>query len=112
MYGSFFFSSRRRHTRLVSDWSSDVCSSDLYDIRIENRKTGAGVRISGDRPLSKVVFWSIRSVACPEPYVELRIEPAQERSEERRVGKECSTGWTRTERRKRTKSLTTTKDEH
>src|SRR5262249_56915538 len=24
-----FFSSRRRHTRLVSDWSSDVCSSDL-----------------------------------------------------------------------------------
>src|SRR5262249_5726655 len=23
-----FFSSRRRHTRLVSDWSSDVCSSD------------------------------------------------------------------------------------
>src|SRR5258706_6377019 len=29
----FFFSSRRRHTRLVSDWSSDVCSSDLYEIQ-------------------------------------------------------------------------------
>src|SRR5258706_1054698 len=27
----FFFSSRRRHTRLVSDWSSDVCSSDLIE---------------------------------------------------------------------------------
>src|SRR5262249_59921435 len=27
----FFFSSRRRHTRLVSDWSSDVCSSDLHE---------------------------------------------------------------------------------
>src|SRR5438477_2518961 len=26
----FFFSSRRRHTRLTCDWSSDVCSSDLY----------------------------------------------------------------------------------
>src|SRR5437899_4857000 len=26
---SFFFSSRRRHTRCLSDWSSDVCSSDL-----------------------------------------------------------------------------------
>src|SRR5574337_905929 len=25
----FFFSSRRRHTRLSGDWSSDVCSSDL-----------------------------------------------------------------------------------
>src|SRR5256885_13556983 len=28
-YGLFFFSSRRRHTRLQGDWSSDVCSSDL-----------------------------------------------------------------------------------
>src|SRR5256885_7093046 len=29
MTDSFFFSSRRRHTRLQGDWSSDVCSSDL-----------------------------------------------------------------------------------
>src|ERR687898_1866616 len=28
--GFFFFSSRRRHTRLQGDWSSDVCSSDLF----------------------------------------------------------------------------------
>src|SRR5205814_7173068 len=28
----FFFSSRRRHTRCLSDWSSDVCSSDLDGI--------------------------------------------------------------------------------
>src|SRR4051812_50228472 len=27
---AFFFSSRRRHTRLTCDWSSDVCSSDLW----------------------------------------------------------------------------------
>src|SRR5437762_3657471 len=27
----FFFSSRRRHTRYIGDWSSDVCSSDLAD---------------------------------------------------------------------------------
>src|SRR5438132_11470489 len=26
---AFFFSSRRRHTRSLCDWSSDVCSSDL-----------------------------------------------------------------------------------
>src|SRR5437762_13932970 len=26
---AFFFSSRRRHTRYIGDWSSDVCSSDL-----------------------------------------------------------------------------------
>src|SRR5256885_13138607 len=29
----FFFSSRRRHTRLQGDWSSDVCSSDLHDAK-------------------------------------------------------------------------------
>src|SRR5688500_19903755 len=29
LYVLFFFSSRRRHTRLQGDWSSDVCSSDL-----------------------------------------------------------------------------------
>src|SRR5438876_822420 len=29
---SFFFSSRRRHTRWTGDWSSDVCSSDLFDL--------------------------------------------------------------------------------
>src|SRR6516225_4146629 len=28
----FFFSRRRRHTRLTCDWSSDVCSSDLLDL--------------------------------------------------------------------------------
>ena len=31
----FFFSSRRRHTRLVRDWSSDVCSSDLDSFMIQ-----------------------------------------------------------------------------
>src|SRR6266446_935478 len=31
----FFFSSRRRHTRLQGDWSSDVCSSDLVELDLE-----------------------------------------------------------------------------
>src|SRR5688500_1737433 len=34
VYIVFFFSSRRRHTRLQGDWSSDVCSSDLRDDRV------------------------------------------------------------------------------
>src|SRR5690606_40808004 len=29
-FSFFFFSSRRRHTRFSRDWSSDVCSSDLF----------------------------------------------------------------------------------
>lgn len=48
-----------------------------YDIRVENRKTGAGVRQTGDHPLSKVVFWSIRTNISPEPYIEMRIEPGK-----------------------------------
>ena len=51
-----------------------------YDIRVENRKAGTGVRIQGDRPLEKLVFWSIRTTACPEPYVKLRVEPGQEQA--------------------------------
>src|SRR5205814_8108764 len=40
----FFFSSRRRHTRCLSDWSSDVCSSDLV---------GANVLVGGfDRSIT------------------------------------------------------------
>lgn len=49
-----------------------------YDIRIENVKTGAGVRIRGDRPLSKLVFWACRTTLCPEPYIHMKIEPGRE----------------------------------
>src|SRR6266542_61978 len=38
MMCSFFFSSRRRHTRCYRDWSSDVCSSDLK--RRQGRRRG------------------------------------------------------------------------
>src|SRR6266496_1001187 len=37
MFFFFFFSSRRRHTRSLRDWSSDVCSSDLYMYVINDR---------------------------------------------------------------------------
>src|SRR5205814_4588185 len=44
----FFFSSRRRHTRCLSDWSSDVCSSDL---------SGKGQKIARC-PVCRVALWS------------------------------------------------------
>src|SRR5207302_5834668 len=34
----FFFSSRRRHTRFSRDWSSDVCSSDLFAVQQDCRQ--------------------------------------------------------------------------
>src|SRR5262249_61918626 len=48
----FFFSSRRRHTRLVSDWSSDVCSSDLL-CRRHNRHRIVCARADDDRHVGK-----------------------------------------------------------
>src|SRR5256885_4703547 len=39
----FFFSSRRRHTRLQGDWSSDVCSSDLGPKGLRPRRVGAAL---------------------------------------------------------------------
>ena len=48
-----------------------------YDFTIENRRAGAAVHIRGDRPLARVYFWSIRTVACPEPYIRIQAEPGQ-----------------------------------
>src|SRR5262249_59161569 len=72
----FFFSSRRRHTRLVSDWSSDVCSSDL-------RKSGHHLN---DPLFVNVEFYAMEIYwLCDTSH--------NARSEERRVGKECRSRW-------------------
>src|SRR6267142_5121332 len=48
----FFFSSRRRHTRLTCDWSSDVCSSDLHRTRMVEGTLGSHHK-EGSRKMSK-----------------------------------------------------------
>src|SRR5262249_58999941 len=100
------FSSRRRHTRLVSDWSSDVCSSDLILID----RTNFVIDQTGRQPGHPyIVLIEVNSVAACSLRVDdpnrraLRQPRAQEfgrhleflRSEERRVGKEGSSRWAR-----------------
>jgi hypothetical protein len=46
-----------------------------YDVRVENGRTGAGVRITGDQPLASLLLWSIRSNLSIEPYVSINVEP-------------------------------------
>ena len=46
-----------------------------YEIWVENRRSGAGVKITCDRPLSRLVFWSAQKAVCPEPYIDLNIAP-------------------------------------
>src|SRR5207245_5577527 len=82
----FFFSSRRRHTRCYRDWSSDVCSSDLYVAFVANSRSDnvAAVDLKQLR--------MVASLRVPRP-IEVKARPASHeiwaRSEERRVGKEC-----------------------
>jgi len=70
--------------RTLGKGESVYCSSlegltgiDDYNIQIENHKTGAGVRITGDRELSKMVFWSSASTVCPEPYIRIKVAPGE-----------------------------------
>ena len=48
-----------------------------YDFRIEHSGTGAGVRITGDKPIYRIVFWSCGLAVSPEPYIELNIQPGE-----------------------------------
>src|SRR5256885_10025473 len=91
---AFFFSSRRRHTRLQGDWSSDVCSSDLNrngvlagPVRLEALR-----RLLGDGPADEDVHILKIELAAAEILV-ADVAPAEHRSEERRVGKECRSRW-------------------
>jgi hypothetical protein len=45
---------------------------------IENRKTGAGVKVTGDKPLTRIYFWSVKTTLCPEGYIDLNVAPGQE----------------------------------
>jgi len=49
-----------------------------YDIRVENRKAGIGVRQTSDQAMAKLVFWSIRTTVCPEAFIDLKAAPGQE----------------------------------
>src|SRR3712207_9491812 len=87
-----FFSSRRRHTRYWRDWSSDVCSSDLilqplppawvgeHEWRdVLDRRHHDASPGRGERDVTRI----------PE---QVRAD-AVDRSEDRRVGKECRSRW-------------------
>jgi hypothetical protein len=53
-------------------------SAKDYDIRIENIKTGAGVRITCDKPLSRLVFWAANATLAAEPYTLVKVAPSEQ----------------------------------
>src|SRR3546814_2852178 len=90
MYDSvdfFFFKQKTAYEMRISDWSSDVCSSDLFD-------RGGAVEVSSVAPPNSNVFLhldgrlAVQGRADAEGHYDASL-PASGRSEERRVGKEC-----------------------
>src|SRR5262249_59518505 len=98
--------SRRRHTRLVSDWSSDVCSSDLQDQR------PVADQVLQPKQIAAKLFWVVQVdverheveerqvqvlgggvVGVRDQAVRVGLLGHVPRSEERRVGKEWGVGW-------------------
>jgi hypothetical protein len=53
-------------------------SSKDNEIRIEDSRIGAGMKITANRPLASASLWSIRTVMAMEPFVSLAIEPTKE----------------------------------
>jgi hypothetical protein len=53
-------------------------SAKDYDIRVENKQLGAGYHVVGDRPLSNIAVWSIRTVNAVEPYISMSIDPGKD----------------------------------
>src|SRR3712207_8174705 len=104
----FFFSSRRRQTRYWRDWSSDVCSSDLPSGGPQSARRIGRVRHVGppsplrDSSSPRYVSTSTPAVSSRRRVIGLpssarptrgRSASTLQRSEERRVGKECRSRW-------------------
>src|SRR5690348_17730635 len=108
----FFFSSRRRHTRWTGDWSSDVCSSDLYGggagmvLRVDVVAAALDAAYGGApahpvvalTPKGRLLTQGVVEELAAEPaltilssrfegFDERVVEHLATRSEERRVGK-------------------------
>src|SRR3546814_8720792 len=86
MVNVFFFKQKTAYEMRISDWSSDVCSSDLLrrsQDRIDRHENGAGQRGAeegGNR---------LHALVEPDAEALATHDLQRRRSEERRVGKEC-----------------------
>src|SRR3712207_8524746 len=91
----FFFSSRRRHTRYWRDWSSDVCSSDLGkryatpNARIMIHQPSGG--FEGQATDAEINLREM--LTLKHTLNQIMANHTGQRSEERRVGKECRSRW-------------------
>src|SRR3546814_11876183 len=84
MFVFFFFKQKTAYEMRISDWSSDVCSSDLGTPPAAAAAEGPALALAGRRRAGAVVRIAGRRVCHGR-----RARAGPDRSEERRVGKEC-----------------------
>src|SRR5690606_41024684 len=98
---------RRRHTRFSRDWSSDVCSSDLYRLKrkllgkpmhseqLEHERLGkpTALAVFASDNLSSSAYATEEILHVLVPAIGIAAFSLVMRSEERRVGKECRSRW-------------------
>src|SRR3546814_5980798 len=91
MFLFFFFKQKTAYEMRISDWSSDVCSSDLSKTR-EPRMLTTDLSLRFDPAYEKI---SRRFLENPDQFADafarawFKLTHRDMRSEERRVGKEC-----------------------
>src|SRR5690606_39531535 len=88
----YFFSSRRRHTRFSRDWSSDVCSSDLWynlgNLWYDKRQYPEAINCWEQSAKADPGFPTVHRNLSLAYHNKLKEKDKAIRSEERRVGKE------------------------
>src|SRR5438105_12992346 len=82
----FFFSSRRRHTRSTRDWSSDVCSSDLFGPTSRPPRAAARQAIVG-RLIARARVRADRRPPSLRSYLRRHADPMPRRFPKRMRGK-------------------------
>src|SRR3546814_7347210 len=99
----FFFKQKTAYEMRISDWSSDVCSSDLLNVsvtglggntfgspRLDRDKSAACIRRAAELGVNFIDTAVIYGEGQSEEHIGEAISGhRQDRSEERRVGKEC-----------------------
>jgi hypothetical protein len=63
---------------LILDLSGFGAEADSYDFRVENNHLGVGLRMTGNRPLTRSTVWSIRSAIGIEPEIGMKLGPGEQ----------------------------------
>jgi hypothetical protein len=65
--------------QVASDLTGFTNAVSDNDFRVTNTKTGYGVRLRADMPVSRLLWWSVPSTMGIEPYMDVKLQPGEEK---------------------------------